>query len=170
VKTYGTDLDEPDPDRVVIGVSEYVVAEDGETLVAYGLGACVAIALYDPENDVAGLAHTMLPSKEAGSDGADGKFVDSATHAMLREMIEAGAGYGTVEARLIGGADIFELEDLDREVGSRNAAVAREELADLDVPIVDEAVGDDYGRTAIFDTSTGTVRVETAHSEPELLG
>jgi len=169
MKTYADEPETQSHDRLLVGVSEYVIAERGETLVAYGLGACVAIALYDPENDVGGLAHTMLPKKSEGADGADGKFVDSAVHSMLREMIEAGAGYDTVEASVVGGADIFELEKLTRDVGERNARAAREELESLGVTLAAEAVGEDFGRTVEFDTESGEVVVVTADDEPYAL-
>jgi chemotaxis protein CheD len=168
VKTFGSER-EADRERVLVDVSEYVVASEGETLVAYGLGASVAIALWDPTVSVGALTHTLLPRQPDEERGTDGKYVDSAVPAALREMIEAGAGYGDVEARIAGGADIFELEDLARGVGARNAAVAREEVERLDVPVVGEAVGGERGRTVVFDTGSGEATVETADGDPEPL-
>lgn len=164
MKTFETDR-QTDRDRVLVDVSEYVVASEGETLVAYGLGASVAIALWDPTVSVGALTHTLLPRQPEEERGTDGKYVDSAVPAAIREMIEAGAGYGDVEARIAGGADIFELEDLARGVGARNAAVAREEVERLNVPVVADAVGGDRGRTVEFDTGTGEVVVRTADDE-----
>jgi chemotaxis protein CheD len=162
VETFDRDLDVPDRNRRLVGISEFAVAADGETLVAYGLGVCIGVALYDPDSGVGGLAHTMLPRKPADGPATEAKYVDAAIHGMLREMIRQGAGYGTVQGYVVGGADIFELEDLAQGMGDRNAAVARDELRKLNVPLVGEAVGGDVGRTVEFDTETGTVRFRTA--------
>src|SRR5262245_65587137 len=52
-----------DPRREIrVHVAELVAATGG-MLVTIGLGSCVAIALYDPEAHVAGLAHVLLPSE-----------------------------------------------------------------------------------------------------------
>jgi chemotaxis protein CheD len=168
VRTFDADH-ETERERVLVDVSEYVVATAGETLVAYGLGASVAIALWDPTVEVGALTHTLLPRQPAGERGSDGKYVDAAVPAAIREMIEAGAGYADVEARIAGGADIFELADLASGVGRRNAEVAREEVRALDVPVVGEAVGGDRGRTVVFDTATGEVTVETAEGDDKSL-
>ena len=66
METYERDPDQPNPDRRFVGVSEYEVVADGTTLIAYGLGACVGLALYDPEHGVGGLAHAMLPRQSEG--------------------------------------------------------------------------------------------------------
>lgn len=161
MKTFDRDRETPNRERRFVSVSEYHVATAGETLVAYGLGACVAVALYDEEAGIGGLAHTLLPNRTDGLDAASGKYVDAAIHTMLTEMVDAGADYSTVEARLVGGADIFEFEELGKGVGEKNAAVAREELAKLDVPVVAEATGGDFGRTVEFDTETGDVEITT---------
>jgi chemotaxis protein CheD len=167
---FGSEPGEETRERRLVGVSNYEVGSAGETLVAYGLGACVAIGLLDPEAGVGALAHTLLPRQDRGLDASSGKYVDAAIQAMLREMVEAGAGYSSIEARLVGGADIFELEALGRGIGRQNVAVAREELARLDVPVTAEATGGDYGRTVEFDTASGRLEITTAHdAETEVL-
>ncbi|MFC6961878.1 chemotaxis protein CheD [Halocatena marina] len=164
MKTYKKLPDSEESDRQLVRVSEYGVADSSETLIAYGLGASVAIALYAPTG-VGGLAHAMLPRKDDGVGSADGKFVDTAIHAMLREMIGAGAGYGTVEAQIAGGADIFQLDGLATDAGRRNIEAARNELAALDVPIVAEDIGGGRGRRVEFDTASGDLVVHTIDSD-----
>lgn len=167
---FGSEAEEQSRERRLVGVSGYHVTDEGETLIAYGLGACVAIALWDTQSKVGALAHTLLPRQDKGLGASSGKYVDAAIQTMLREMVEAGAGYASIEARLVGGADIFELKALGKGVGEKNLAVAREELARLDVPVVAEATGGDHGRTVEFDTASGALEISTAHTdEIELL-
>jgi chemotaxis protein CheD len=167
VRTF-TDADEPARDQVLVTVADYELSTDGQTLVAYGLGACVAVALYDPSADIGALAHAMLPERAPGGGGATGTFADEVTETMTRELISEGASYGDLRAALVGGATIFELPGIDTEVGGRTAETARERLTELGVPVVAEAVGGSVGRTVSFDVATGTLTVETArHGDHE---
>ena len=170
VKTYQNVPDEPDHKRLFVNISEYEVVDDGTTLVAYGLGACVGLAVYDPETDVGGLARAMLPRQSDGDGTSDGKYVDTAVETMVRDAISAGAGYGSLEGYVVGGGDLLDLQQLPREVSENNVAAARETFADLDVPVKRTSVGGSRGKTVEFDTETGEIRIITAHApEPTLL-
>jgi chemotaxis protein CheD len=167
MKTYGSEPGAPEP--VQVGISEFVVKgrESEDTLKSYGLGSCLAIVLYDPDSEIGGLAHVMLPDGDA-ADGADtqpGKYADTAIRAMLRRMVEKGAAYTSVEAKIAGGSDMFEFESFGDGVGNRNVDAAKEELEKLGVPIVGEDVGGKRGRTVEFDVSTGILNIRTADGD-----
>lgn len=171
MKTYGSEPGAPEP--VQVGISEFVVRgrDADDTLKSYGLGSCVAVALWDPDSGIGGLAHVMLPDGDA-ADGADekpGKYADTAIRAMLRRMVEKGAAYTSVEAKIAGGSDMFEFESFGEGVGIRNTAAAKEELGKLGVPIVSEDTGGQRGRTVEFDTSTGTLTVRTADGDQDVV-
>lgn len=165
MKTYGTEPGAPTP--VQVGISELVVSDGDDTLTSYGLGSCLAIALYDPEAGIGGLAHAMLPDGDAmaNSDRKPGKYADTAIRALLRRMVERGATYTAVEAKLAGGSDMFQFEGFGKGVGRRNVAAAREELEKLGVPVVAEDVGGDHGRTVKFTPGTGKLVVKTADED-----
>ncbi|WP_049925980.1 chemotaxis protein CheD [Halopiger goleimassiliensis] len=165
MKTYGSEPGAPSP--VKVGISELAVSDGDETLTSYGLGSCLAIALHDPEAEIGGLAHAMLPDGDAAenSDRKPGKYADTAIRALLRRMVEQGATYTSVEAKLAGGSDMFEFESFGDGVGQRNVAAARAELEKLGVPIVAEDVGGDHGRTVKFTPETGKLEVKTADDE-----
>ena len=165
MKTYGTEPGLPDP--VQVGIAELAVSEGDDTLKSYGLGSCLAIALYDPDSDIGGLAHVMLPDGDAveNSDEKPGKYADTAIRALLRRMVERGASYTSVEAKIAGGSDMFEFESFDESVGKRNVDAAKEELEKLGVPLIAEDVGGNYGRTIEFTPGTGTVVVRTSAGE-----
>ena len=169
MKTYGSEPGAPEADRLRVGISEFIVVEDGETLKSYGLGSCLAIALYDEDAGIGGLAHVMLPDGDANERGEDtpGKFADTAIRAMLRRMVERGATYTDVEAKIAGGSDMFEFESFGDGVGDRNVTAAHEELDKLGVPVVAEETGGRFGRTVEFDTDDWTLTIRTADGNGE---
>lgn len=163
MKTYGSEPGIPDP--VQVGISELVVTEGADTLKSYGLGSCLAICLYDPESGIGGLAHIMLPDGDhaENSEEKPGKYANTAVRALLRRMVERGANYTSVEAKIAGGSDMFEFESFGEGVGQRNITAAREELEKLGVPLNAEDIGGNYGRTVEFTPGTGALVVKTAN-------
>ena len=170
MKTYGSEPGAPEPDPVQVGISEFVVSDTEQTLKSYGLGSCLAVALHDPNETVGGLAHVMLPDGDTNdaAENKPGKFADTAIRAMLRQMVEKGATYTDVEAKIAGGSDMFDFESFGEGVGQRNVDAARQELDKLGVPIVAEEVGGQRGRTVEFDTETGVLSIKTADGDQEV--
>lgn len=165
MKTYESETTTQDRERLFVGVSGYDVTGSGQTLVAYGLGACVGVVLYDPAGQVGGLSHAMLPTCGEDAPTGDGKFVDAVVELLLRETLETGAAYETVEGYVVGGATLFDLPDLPSEVSDRNVEVARGELERLGVGVEAAATGGSRGRTVELDSATGELRVITAHDD-----
>ncbi|RQG99680.1 chemotaxis protein CheD [Natrarchaeobius oligotrophus] len=163
MKTYGSEPGAPSP--VQVGISELAVSEGDDTLKSYGLGSCLAIALYDPDSEIGGLAHAMLPDGDAAEHNSDrkpGKYADTAIRALLRRMVERGASYTDVEAKIAGGSDMFEFDSFGDGVGKRNVDAAKAELEKLGVPLIGEDVGGAHGRTVEFTPGTGRLVVKTS--------
>ena len=47
--------------RIRVRISEMKVAKGDAVLVSYGMGSCVGVAIFGPEQEVGGLAHVLLP-------------------------------------------------------------------------------------------------------------
>lgn len=165
MKTYTDDSTTVTRERRAVGIADTDVATEGETLVAYGLGATVAVPMYEPTNDVGGIAVVMLPSQEDATVDAAAKFADSGIQQLLEEMIDAGANYKDAVGWIVGGSDIFDLPEIEQGVGKRTARVAKEQLEALDIPVIDASVGGTQGRTVEFDTETATVSFRTVDGE-----
>jgi len=123
-----------------------VSAQDGDELVAIGLGSCIGLALVDRQARVAGLAHVVLPDS-LGKPGPAGKFADLAVPALINQMELAGAVKRRLQAVLVGGARMFAVGP-SMDVGARNSEAVRDALARAKIPIAAEATGGDRGRTA----------------------
>ncbi|HHU05248.1 MAG TPA: chemotaxis protein CheD [Clostridiales bacterium] len=151
---------------IVVGISEYNTAKNGDVLVTYALGSCVGICLYDVKTKVAGLSHVMLPSS-AGFNVTfeqEGKFADTAIKRLLQLMIKEGALQSRITAKIAGGAQMFAgLNNSSlSNIGQRNVAAVKAELMKLRIPIVAEDTGKDYGRTQYFYSEDGRMTIKSA--------
>jgi len=158
-------------DKQRVGISEWRVADSTQILVCYGLGSCLGIALYDDDVRIGGLAHTLLPSFVGeGTIERPGRFAASAIGLIRDEMIRRGARTDRLTARLVGGANMFEAfnQASGPAVGERNIAAARDRLEQLDIPLVGEDVGANFGRSMEFDLASGEVRVRTVHNRDQV--
>ena len=150
--------------RIRVGISDFAVTSDDADLVTSGLGSCIAIAVFDPQNGVAGLAHAMLPHPGTASTEANAspsKFASTATEALLQRMRSAGASPDSARAKLAGGSRMFEFTT-NEAIGRRNVEAAQTALADHGVPVVASDVGGDYGRSVRLRGSGGEFLVKSA--------
>ena len=146
----------------MVRMGEYAFsAGAGEVLVSLGLGSCVGLALLDRRASVAGLAHVVLPAAD-GRRGAPGKFADTAVPALLDAVVELGARRTRLDAVLVGGASMFSFGGPGLDVGQRNDAAVREELARLRIRVAAAETGGSKGRTVRVDVQSGVVTSKVA--------
>lgn len=152
-----------------VGLGELRTTRVGE-LVAYSLGSCVAVCLFDPVQRVAGMAHVVLPCAPPSYDGTmPGRYAETAVRALIAAMEAHGCVRYRLTARLAGGAAVLALKDSLGGIGARNVAVVRAVLARHDLPIVAEAIGGTQGRTVRLQAPSGRVLVRTVQgTEVEL--
>jgi chemotaxis protein CheD len=168
-------------DTINIGVAEYRVIHSPSVLASYGLGSCVAIALYDEAKRIGGLAHIMLPDSRAISrEGREARFADTAIQAMVKEMAKLGARKNRITARIAGGAQMFSIPGASNpanipgpapglHIGERNVESTRRTLKELNIPLLAEDTGGSHGRTMYFDVGTGEVTITSIrHVEKKL--
>ena len=159
---------------ISVGISDYKLSKSPDTLVTYALGSCVGIALYDPLRNIGGLSHIMLPSSSLRSDGTIDdrmKYADTAIPDLISELERNGAGRRTIVAKLIGGANMFNMQGTSfvETIGERNIAAAKSELDRLGIRLVAEDVGSNYGRTVYFQLEDGMVRVQSLGKNVRLI-
>ena len=148
--------------RQKIGIAEYAVVTDETILITSGLGSCLGIVLYDPQNTVSGMIHVMLPSVDQARDTNPAKFVDTGLPLLIDEMEAAGADPSGLRAWIVGGSEMLNFEFGGESIGSRNIAMASQMLDDLDLTLVDSDVGGGHGRSIQFDPAAEAVSIRTA--------
>ena len=157
--------------EIRVKVADYAVAADG-TIATIGLGSCVAIALYDQDAHVAGLAHVLLPHESMSRDRTNpAKFPNTAVPLLLSEMKRLGARIDRIRAKIVGGASMFGnlIPAGGINIGERNVAAVREVLAASNVPIVAEDTGNDYGRSVYLFVRDGRVEVRSLRKGSHVL-
>ena len=150
---------------VLMGEIE-VSKRTGEELVARGLGSCIGLALIDHSSGVAGMAHIVLPESQSAKDDP-GKFADLAVPALIAQVQRAGAVKRRLDAVLAGGARMFELGEMD--IGARNAAAVKAELARAGLKVRAADTGGNRGRTMRVTVGEFAVTVKEAGGEPKTL-
>lgn len=157
-----------------VGVAELKVSENSDTMASFGLGSCVAVAMFDPLKKIGGLAHVMLPeSRGKVTDSNPGKFADIAVALLARELVEKGARQKGIRCKIVGGSQMFEIPgsrggntstgSKSTHIGARNVEAVKKALQELGIPLVGEDTGGNYGRTVRFNTSTGEVEVSSIY-------
>jgi len=157
-----------------VGVAELKVSNNSVVMASFGLGSCVAIAMFDPYKKVGGLAHVMLPAsrgKEREKNPA--KFADTAVKFLVDELVRKGARLRNLRCKIVGGSQMFEIlgsasrgdeseeNPKPRHIGARNVGAVKQALKEMGVPLIGEDTGGNYGRTVRFNTSTGGVEISS---------
>ena len=151
-----------------VGIAELRIARAPAQLKAFGLGSCLAVALYDPGARIGGLVHCLLPQQRRDEPLSEaGKYVDAAIRLMAEELLREVAALERLQAKIVGGANMFETAYLTlmNSIGVRNARSARETLQELGIPLAGEEVGGNRGRTVAFDLASGRLLVYCARDD-----
>lgn len=159
---------------VPVGIGELKISRDPlAVLVAYGLGSCVGVCVYDPESRAGGLAHVMLPnSAEAVSQSPLSKFADRAVPMLLEEMAKLGVPRRRLVSKIAGGAQMLVAPGFGGNtfnVGERNIEAVKSALERNRVPLLKADVGGHRGRTLAMHLAVGKILVRTiGETEAEL--
>ena len=153
-------------DRIVsIGLGEFSVSVDPETtLVAYGLGSCIGLTLYDPEVGAGGMAHVVLPERPSNSaDDGGAKYADTAVDRLAAELERSGGKRGRMVVKMAGGAQLLALplNGHHWDIGERNINAVRKSLARCGLVLAPHDVGGAHGRTLRLHIHDGRVVVST---------
>jgi chemotaxis protein CheD len=149
---------------IKVGMADYKVGREPDLLISYGLGSCIGIAIFDPGAKVGGLGHIMLPdSTQARSSENPAKFADTCLPLMLSDILKMGGIKSRLFAKIAGGSQMFTFANATdiMRVGERNAEAVRQILKKLEIRIIADDTGGNYGRTVEFNLETGIYRIKT---------
>ncbi len=154
---------------IKVGMADLNVTKSPNFLTTLGLGSCVGITLYDKVNKVAGLAHIMLPSsKEIKNNENKAKFADTGIEELIDSMTKIGGNKSNFVAKIVGGSQMFSFNSNNDilKIGERNVIATKTKLKELNIKIISEDTGGNFGRTIILNSTDGSLQVRTiGHGE-----
>ncbi|MEY7998827.1 chemotaxis protein CheD [Clostridium sp. Mt-5] len=150
--------------EIKVGIADMNTASSPDKIITIGLGSCVGIALYDSRINIGGLAHIMLPDSTQFSSAKNPlKFADLAVPLLIEKLEKLGVNRRNLRAKIAGGASMFNFSDksMIMDIGNRNGIAVKNILKKYSISILAEDLGGNKGRTMIFDTSDGVVKIKT---------
>lgn len=152
---------------LVAGIGEMVLSADADDhLIAYGLGSCIALAVWDPRVRVGGLAHFMLPSGPANS-GSPVKFIDTGLDTFLRALEAQGAVLNRSTLKAAGAAAMLTVGG-GLAIGKRNAEMMQTSLTERGLNLTAASLGGNVGRTVQLEVADGRFLIKSLSSVTEL--
>jgi chemotaxis protein CheD len=127
-------------------------------IVSTILGSCVSVCLWDPVRGVGGMNHFLLPECPRGLDDSP-RFGNIAISRLLDRLARLGSGPQELQALIYGGSCVIDAFRKDDHLGLRNVQVARKQLAQAGIRVLDEDVGGTVARRVQFHVQTGATRV-----------
>lgn len=125
------------------------------------LGSCVSVALWNPERQLGGMCHCVLPTRSQSYGPLDGNHCEGALQLFLRELRRTATQAGQYRVYLMGGARMsLGLRNANRvSVGERNVETCRTLLRQAGFNISSEHVGASGPRRIEFNLGNGTIEV-----------
>lgn len=150
-------------DAVNVGIADMKIVNSPRGLISYALGSCVGICIIDKVRQVAGMAHIMLPYSNTDANANVFKYADTGIAEMIRQMESMGCLKSRMAVKIAGGAKMFEIKGNSTigNIGERNVTAVKEVLSKMNMKIMAQDVGENYGRTIIFDSVTGSLTIKS---------
>lgn len=148
---------------IKVGMADMNVCASPDGITTLGLGSCVGVVLYDSVSKICGMVHVMLPDSTAVRNNSNiAKFADTGIKELLKRLEAKGVSRVRLKAKIAGGAQMFAFnsESEMMRIGDRNVEACKKILKDLQIPIVSEDTGLNYGRTVTFYPETSDYEIK----------
>jgi chemotaxis protein CheD len=137
-----------------ISQGEYASGIAGDRSITTILGSCVATCLYDPESQIGGMNHFLLP-ESANATVSAASFGINAMELLINDLIKLGASRRLLKAKVFGGARMIAgLSD----IGQKNAEFVLNFLQREDIECTGQSLGGEQARRVEFWPDSGRAR------------
>jgi chemotaxis protein CheD len=159
------------PFVLTVGISDCIVSRDpAAVLTTHALGSCIAVAIYDPVAQVAGLLHFMLPESSMDREKAQAKpfmFADTGIPKLFHGAYNLGAVKQRLIVTVLGGAQVLDTSNTFN-IGKRNYLAIRKILWKAAVLVHHEDVGGTLPRSVRMQVGTGRIVLSHGRDEREI--
>ncbi len=159
-------------DPINVSLGERAISSDAnDVLVAYGLGSCLGISMFDPARRLCGMIHAVLPQRMNGAAPDAAKFVDSGIEGLINEMLRRGADPRRSIFRMAGGANMLLASGVSNtfDIGTRNIDSALRTFQRLGFNLRAKDVGGNLGRTVRLYVADGRMTVRILNGKEQEL-
>lgn len=157
---------------VRVGMADLNICKAPDIITTIGLGSCIGLTLFDPVKKIGGMVHYMLPDSTAiTNNGNIAKFADTGIQELLKRVVSAGADRNRLVSKIAGGAKMFEVNRMSSigNIGERNALAAKEILKKLNIRLIAEDTGLNYGRTVELHCETGDFYIKAIRQPSKII-
>ncbi len=158
--------------NITVGMADLNIGRASDIIVTVGLGSCIGLTLYDPVSKIGGMVHYMLPDSTAVANNSNiAKFADTGIQELLKRVTSAGANRRTLVAKIAGGAKMFAVTQTSTvgSVGDRNTMAAKQMLSKLNIRLVAEDTGLNFGRTVELHCDTGDFYIKAVKKPVKII-
>ena len=149
-----------------IGPGE-VYATQRNMVIVTVLGSCVSACLRDPESNVGGMNHFMLPfqspTETPGPLSESARYGAYAMELLVNHLLSLGARRERIQAKVFGAGRIVPGMS---DVGARNADFALEYLQRENIPVMAKDLGRDEASKVYFFPRSGRVLLKRLKKLP----
>ncbi len=158
---------------IKVGMADLKTCKAPDGLITLGLGSCVGIALRDPVTQIGGLAHIMLPDSTAmrGNNSTIEKFADTGIVELVRQLEAMGAVRSRLVAKIAGGATMFQVQSRNdiMKIGERNVQATIAKLNELNIKLLAQDTGENFGRTVTFYPENGEFHIRAVGKSQKII-
>ena len=157
---------EPDTKRWTVKIlpGEYYVTRNDEAITTV-LGSCVSACIRDPQANVGGMNHFMLPEdnsvREPGRRAPvvlSTRYGSHAMESLINDLLKIGAQRQRLEIKLFGGGRILASMT---DIGARNIEFIKNYLNIEGLGVTAQDLGGDRPRKVVYFPISGRVRMKT---------
>lgn len=158
---------------IKVGMADLKTCKAPDGVITLGLGSCVGIALRDPVLQIGGLVHIMLPDSTAmrTNNSVLEKFADTGIDELVKQLVAMGANRNRLVAKIAGGATMFQVQSRNdmMKIGERNVEATIKKLDSLNIKILAQDTGANYGRTVTFFPETGEFHIRAVGKTQKII-
>lgn len=130
---------------------------DSDTRIHTTLGSCIAVSLWHPRLKIGGMCHYMLPRTRNAREVLNARYAEDVMQLMMAEVRRLRSNPGDYEAKLFGGASMFEVGPGGSSVARRNISAAESLAARYGLKVVARNLGGCSYRQLVFSVANGDV-------------
>jgi chemotaxis protein CheD len=130
------------------------------------LGSCVSVCLFDPVRRIGGINHYMLPLWN-GEGLSTPRYGNVAIDSLIDRLLGFGCLFSRLQAKIFGGAAMWENADRFMPIGAGNIDLALRILEQYGIQVVAKDLGGGASRKIIFNSGTGEVLLRRQNSSAQ---